>query len=104
MNTANGSDVKNTYLVNIALPSNVMMQNTVVTEGNLGEDSQIDVLIGMDIITHGDFVITNKTNTVMTFRIPSLVEIDYVADIQRENTIAQMRAQRKASNNRKKKR
>ena len=105
VNTANGSDIKDTYLVNISLPSNVMVQNVTVTEGNLGEDSPIDVLIGMDVITLGDFVITNKNErTIMTFRIPSLAEIDYVADIERENTIAQMRAQRKAGQNGKKKR
>ena len=103
VNTANGSDVKNTYLVNIALPSNVMVQNVVVTEGNLGEESMFDVLIGMDVITLGDFVITNKTNTIMSFRIPSLAEIDYGADIQRENNIAQMRAQRNAGSKEKKK-
>ena len=99
VNTANGSDIKDTYLVNIALPSNVMIQNVVVTEGNLGDDSPIDVLIGMDVITLGDFVITNKNDrTVMSFRIPSLAEVDYVADIRRDNMIAQYQAQRKANN------
>ncbi len=105
VNTANGSDIKDTYLVNVALPSNVMVQNVVVTEGNLGDDSPIDVLIGMDIITLGDFVITSRNDcTVMSFRIPSLTEIDYVADIRRDNILAQMKAQRKAGNGSRKKR
>ena len=104
VNTANGSDIKDTYLVNIALPSSVMIQNVVVTEGNLGDDSPIDVLIGMDVITLGDFVITNKNDcTVMSFRIPSLAEIDYVADIRKENMLAQFRAQRGVNNNGKRK-
>ena len=38
-----------------------------------------DVLIGMDIITLGDFSITNVNGkTVFSFRIPSTETVDYV--------------------------
>ena len=30
-----------------------------------------DMLIGMDVIRHGDLLITNKDNTEFSFRIPS---------------------------------
>jgi hypothetical protein len=41
----------------------------------------IEALIGMDIITLGDFSITNhKGVTCMSFRIPSGHEIDYVVN------------------------
>lgn len=64
------------YLVNIGLPNGVYFVDVKVTKAGL---IGTDVLIGMDIITLGDFVITNKNgNTVFSFRTPSLSEIDYV--------------------------
>jgi len=37
-----------------------------------------DVLIGMDVITQGDFAITNKDGmTTFSFRTPSLITIDF---------------------------
>jgi len=48
-----------------------------VTEGSIFGDS--DVLIGMDIISLGDFAVTNfQEKTVFTFRIPSVERIDFV--------------------------
>lgn len=42
-----------------------------------------DALIGMDVITLGDFSITNhKGITCMSFRCPSSHEIDYVTNLQ----------------------
>ena len=50
---------------------------------DLGDD--IDVLIGMDIIQHGDFSITNVNNkTTFSFRTPSMKEIDYVKESKTE--------------------
>ena len=89
--TAAGKAEKNTYLVNIMLPSNVGVQNVTVTEADLGD--QIDVLVGMDIITLGDFSITNVGgNTTMSFRIPSSREIDYVPEANRANQLLQKRS------------
>lgn len=43
----------------------------------------IDMLIGMDIITLGDFALTHKNNgTVFSFQIPSTHEYDFVKQIQ----------------------
>jgi uncharacterized protein YecA (UPF0149 family) len=48
----------------------------------------IDVLIGMDIITLGDFSVTNfQGNTCMSFRVPSLHQIDYVEEANNEANI-----------------
>ncbi len=64
------------YLVNIGLPSSVGFVNVTVTKGDLGDSH---VLLGMDIIRAGDFVITNKDGkTVMSFRTPSQECVDYV--------------------------
>ena len=79
ISTANGNVRVNTYLVNIGLPNQVLIPNVLVSCADLGED--IDVLIGMDIICHGDFSITNNNRkTTFSFRVPSIQEIDYVKE------------------------
>ncbi len=45
----------------------------------LSPDGAVEILIGMDIISQGDFAVSNKNGiTVMTFRIPSVQRIDFV--------------------------
>ena len=73
--TANGEREANVYLVNLHLPNNVGVTLVRVTDGNM---VGTDVLIGMDIITIGDFAVTNfKGQTCMSFRIPSAGRIDF---------------------------
>ena len=46
------------------------------------ESPGLEVILGMDVITQGDFSITNLNgNTVFSFRVPSLHRLDYVAEI-----------------------
>lgn len=72
-----GVSEENVYLVSIALPNNVIISPVRVTECET-LNGPFDVLIGMDIISIGDFVITNLNNqTVMSFRIPSVSRIDF---------------------------
>lgn len=79
---ANGSSIVNTYLVNVTLPNGVMIHTVKVTEGIL---NGFDVLIGMDVITKGDFSITNKDGkTVFSFQIPSTHFTDFVEEHERE--------------------
>ena len=53
----------------------------------LGARVVIDVLIGMDIITLGDFAITNfGGKTVMSYRYPSVCTIDFAKEDKQENT------------------
>jgi predicted aspartyl protease len=76
VNTASGEAETCTYLVSLYLQSKVCFPQIRVTEAVL---VGADVLIGMDVITRGDFAITNhqgKTN--MSFRMPSLECIDFV--------------------------
>lgn len=76
VHTANGPAEQNVYLVNIGLPNRLMVTDMFVTEAPL---HGCDVLIGMDIISLGDFSITNfNDQTCMSFRVPSKHEIDYV--------------------------
>lgn len=71
-----GDSSSETYLVNILLPHKVGIPQIKVTKGSMGATA--DVLIGMDIITMGDFAITNiNGKTVFTFRMPSVECIDF---------------------------
>lgn len=68
-----------TFLVNIGLPNNFWVIGITATLADLSPDT--DLLIGMDIISLGDFAITNNNGkTRMTFRIPSLRNIDFVEE------------------------
>lgn len=74
--TAAGMVEVNIYAVNILLPNGVNFAMVPVTGNDLGD---VDMLIGMDIISQGDFSVTNADGkTTFSFRIPSMVRIDYV--------------------------
>ena len=75
---AQGEGLAEVYLINLKIHDAVEFERVEVTRGIL---KGIDVLIGMDIITWGDFAITNKDQvTTFSFRIPSRSTIDYVKE------------------------
>ena len=65
VSTAGGVFEVNKYIIGLKLPNNLEIQNVMVSSGNLG--SGVDFLIGMDIITLGDFSITNLNGKTMFF-------------------------------------
>ncbi len=81
VNTANGLAIQNTYIVDVVLPNGLRVTDVTVT-GATALSGGCEVLIGMDIITLGDLSITHyKGSTCMSFRIPSLHEVDYVKSL-----------------------
>jgi predicted aspartyl protease len=75
-----------TFIVSIILPNKVRVNSV-----RAAEVPQIagaaDILIGMDIITLGDFSVTNfDKKTVLSFRIPSTKVVDYVEEANIKNT------------------
>lgn len=81
VHTANGPTIQSTYIVDIVLPNGLKVRDVTVT-GATALSGGCDVLIGMDIIALGDLSITNhKGCTCMSFRIPSMHEIDYVKNL-----------------------
>jgi len=57
------------------LPNNVGVSQLRVTQGII---NGADVLIGMDVITKGDFALSNfQGKTTFCFRIPSVERIDF---------------------------
>jgi len=74
----------NVYDVIITLHNKNIKLRTRVTEcDELSADKSVGMLIGMNVINMGDFVITNyQGHTAMSFRVPSLQKIDFVAGIK----------------------
>lgn len=64
-----GTEYEYTYYVNLMVPGEMTFKTFEVTEGDL-ED--VDVFIGMDVISQGDFCISNGNNeTIVAFRSPA---------------------------------
>lgn len=92
VNTAGGQHSQNKYLISVNLPCGVQILGLSVTEAPL---AGCDALIGMDVISCGDFAITNhKGKTTMSFRIPSFEKIDFVPAIKQARKIDELKKQR----------
>ena len=84
-----GVKVVNEYYVEITLNNENISNKAKVTEcDELSSNGSVGLLIGMIIISLGDFAITNYGGkTVMTFRIPSLQRIDFVEGIRKHTPL-----------------
>lgn len=77
VHTPSGMGTLNKYMVNLVLNNEVVFENWLVMDSEIGTQ-RIDVLIGMDIISEGDFAISNiKGKTQFSFRIPSQEHVEY---------------------------
>ena len=65
--TAQGFYETSIYRVDIMLPNNMVVKGLQIGDG---EFQGFDFLIGMDVISLGDFHLTNDSNTVFKFVIP----------------------------------
>jgi predicted aspartyl protease len=79
MTMASGVDgeyMAEVYLVSVGLPNGIGFSKMRVTKGKLGH---LDMLIGMDIITCGDFALTHhEGKTCFSFRCPPTEKIDFI--------------------------
>jgi len=79
----NSSGMCETYLVCICLPNRIVFPSHKVIKADLPAGGP-DILIGMDVITLGDFSVTNKGGvTLFSFRVPSELSTDFVQEHQR---------------------
>lgn len=77
VHTANGQARQYTYIVDISLNEAIIFKDVTVTCA-VAFSGGCNILIGMNIISQGDFSITNLNgNTCMSFRKPSLHEVDF---------------------------
>lgn len=75
-----GASQANTYLVNILLPNGVGVVGVLVSESP-PKPGEFGAIIGMDIITKGDLSLTHENGkTCMSFRVPSVKAVDFVAE------------------------
>jgi hypothetical protein len=77
VHTPSGVGTMNKYMINLILNNEVRILNLPVMDSEIGKQG-IDVLIGMDIISLGDFAISNyDKKTQFSFRIPSQEHVEY---------------------------
>lgn len=80
------NELVDTYLVDLLLPNDILIKDVVVAQSKIGAQG-IGLLVGMDIISRGDFLITNNGETVFSFRMPSESTMDFVSGIKMSNII-----------------
>lgn len=74
--TAAGEIMQNAYLVCFHLPNNLSVNLRVTEVASL--PNKFEALIGMSVISHGDFTISNfEGRTCLSFRMPSKARTDY---------------------------
>lgn len=74
--TAGGVVNVTIHLVSLVLPNNIVTPPMLVSCCDI---DSADILIGMDVITLGDFAVTNMDErTTFSFRIPSAETIDFM--------------------------
>ena len=67
------------YIVDVTLPNKIKISNLLVS---LGTMTAADMLIGMDVISMGDFKLINNGKTSFSIRTPSEGDAPFVADTQ----------------------
>lgn len=93
--TPSGHSDVNTYAIDVLLPQKVLIKDVVVCDSEIGNQG-IDMLVGMDIITLGDFAVSNcDDKTVFTFRMPSKQITDYAKQISFENILNKSNSHKK---------
>jgi predicted aspartyl protease len=91
MTSASGhTETRRVYLVNIQIP--IMAFRVLGVPAVEAQPGGCDVLIGMDLITLGDFSITNVGHkTTFSFRVPSQKTVDYVTELGRIKAVTSPR-------------
>lgn len=65
-----------------------MTEVQLIPDDNVSDNEQPQLLIEMDIISLGDFAVTNTNDkTTFSFKIPSVQEIDFIPDTQEHNVM-----------------
>ena len=78
--TPSGTIITPIYFIDIILNNEVIFDKWEVMGSKIGAQG-IDILIGMDIISKGDFAISNYNGkTQFSFRLPSQYDVDYKSE------------------------
>jgi len=103
--TAGGKTKANVYVTDLILfQGRVHVPKHKVLSANLTEQPGVEMLIGMDILSSGDFALTNKDGkTRASFRVPSCESYDFVPQSNNFNKFQAERLAREANRSNKKK-
>ena len=104
--TAAGRTTCDVYVVDLILHGGrVHISQNKVIAINLTEQVDVEMLMGMDILTHGDFSLTNSNGmTIASFRVPSILSTDFVPETRRHQQYEAEKNKRKANTNSNRKR
>ena len=76
--TPSGKGLFSSYLIDIELPNGIVVSGMRVMGTEIHRQG-LGVLIGMDVISQGDFAVSCKDGkTQFTFRMPSIEDANYV--------------------------
>jgi hypothetical protein len=80
LTSVHDSKPSNVYLMDMIFPDKITANNVLAAE--IIPSGEFDIIIGMNIISLGDFAITNDYGkTIMSFRLPSSnIPIDFSTD------------------------
>ena len=97
--TANGKAKANVYVADLSLcDGRVVFQKHKVLSANLTEQPGVEMLIGMDILSCGDFALTHKDgNSKASFRVPSCESYDFIPSVNNFNKFEAERSVREAN-------
>lgn len=77
-----GSKIYECFLVDVGLPNQIIIPDLLVTSSDI-DNLGLDFIIGMDIITLGDFCVSSyQGKTTVSFRYPSISKIDLVKSLR----------------------
>lgn len=75
-----GCEICTRYLVSLHLPNQVVIPELEISD--CGGDIGCDILIGMDVISLGDFAVSNfNGHTTFTFRMPSVERLNFTTQL-----------------------
>lgn len=95
---ATGCEVCNRFLVSLYIPGDIVIPELEV--GDCGGDIGCDVLIGMDVISQGDFAVNNYLgHTSFTFRVPSVERMDFTTQLPRTAIDGKFKTKQKIGRN-----
>lgn len=85
--TPSGRTTVNTYEIDIVLPNNVRIAGVPVSDSSIGSQG-LGMLIGMDIISMGDFAVTTAGGkTIFSYVMPSIGAIDFLPKAKALNQV-----------------
>lgn len=84
---AGGESIADVYMIDIVLPNKLVIPNVKVSKC-AEQGGRFGIIIGMDIISMGDFSISGQyPRRMVSFCLPSSIHVDYVRLLQQRDML-----------------